>query len=435
MEQQPSRWPLIAFTALVIALLAALSLCAMWEPIAFDSWGHWIARRRRDFDAGELWLVVRQNYLAGNPRIGQTFTVWMYASDVLHAIATPLLCLSMLLTLAALALGRWPSPRRGDDVALFAIVAAMVVIAAPAPAAAVIFSYRPYTGNYVLGLLLHLLLFLPYRFHAVLPRPRHLMLAPLLFVLGIAAGFGNEHTGPASIALLVAALVYFRRRGDRWSAWMFAGLVGLAIGYLLLFFAPGQNERYSGLMADTSIADLLFGRGLTHVRTLGVFLLCAAALLPWLIAARLRPGERVRGLDRWTIAALLAAGALMTLALLASPKQGWRLYFAPLCLWIAASAMWIRLRVKSRDLVRLAAVSVVLLAVHLAVLLHVQHRVHAASEVREDRLAAAPPGSQVVVPRFAYGKSPWCIGDDLLEPKRRQVLAQRLGLRAIELEP
>jgi hypothetical protein len=373
-------------------------------------------------------------YFGGNPRLGQLFTTLMYSGTAVHAIVTPLVEVLTLVAVAALVLGRWPSPRRGDDVAVLALVAGMILVAAPAPASAAMFGYRPWTGNYVFGFLLHLLLLLPYRRHAAMPRQRGPLVAPLLFVGGIAAGLANEHTGLATIGLLVAALAWFRRRGERWAAWMLAGLAGLAIGYALLILAPGQDRRYSGLMDDTSIPDVVFDRGLGNLRIVGLFLVCAAALLPWWIAARLCRGARVGGRERWTIAALLAAGAVVVLTLLASPKQGWRLFFAPMVLWIAAVAIWIHLRVSGRALFRFALASSAVLAFQLGALLVVHHRVHPVTDLRYRRMAATPPGSAVVVPRLDVGRSPWFVGDDLRQPSQRLKVARRFRLRSIELD-
>jgi Family of unknown function (DUF6056) len=433
-QRAESRWPAVAFAALLAGLFGALSLCAVWEPIVFDSWGNWARWRNRELDPVELWRVARDLYLAGNPRIGQVFTVSMYGSTLLHAIATPLVQVAMLYSLAALVLGRWPSPRRAGDVAIFALVAGMVLVAAPAPVAGAMFDYRPWTGNYILGFLLHLLVLLPYRFHLADRRPRHPLFAPLLLVLGVAAGLGNEHTGVASIALILAALIHFHRRGDRWAAWMLAGAIGLLIGYLLLLLAPGQDRRYGALMAQTSIPEVVLDRGFGNLRLLGLFALCAAALLPWVIAARLVRGTRLGGIDRWTIGTLLAAGAIIVFTSLASPQQGWRLLFAPMVLWIAATALWIYLRAAPRTLAIFGAATGALLAIQLTVMVYIQFRVHPVSEERLARITAAAPGSVVSVPPMPFGRLPWFVGDDLREKRRRDKVARFFRLQSVELE-
>jgi Family of unknown function (DUF6056) len=430
------RWSAVAFAALLSVLFGALALTALWEPTVFDSWIHWGTSRRQTLDLAQVWDTARRDYLGGNPRLGYQFTKLMYSGDTVHAIAEPLVEVAFLFVLAALVVGRWPSPRRADDVAVLALVAAMILVAAPTPVAAAMFGYRPWTGNYVFGFLLHLVLFVPYRFHAVAPRPRHPLFAPVLLVWGALAGLGNEHTGPASIALLALAIIVFRRRGERLAAWMISGLLGLVIGFAALLLAPGNARRYGGMMERTTLVDVVLDRGLlANLRLVGIFLLCAAALLPWLIAARRLPGQPVRGGDRWTLAVLVAAGGAVMLTSLVSPQQGWRLLFAPMALWVAAAALWIRLRVSRRALLGFGAVSAGVLAFQLGAMLHVHGRARAPSEAREARVAGAARGSIVVVPALGFGRSPWFVGDDLRKAKWRRKLADRYHFEAVELEP
>ncbi len=436
MEGVEGRWSPVAFAVLLAALFGAFALAAAWEPTVFDSWIHWGRSRRQGLDLAQVWGTARRDYLGGNPRLGYQFMKLMYSGDAVHTIAEPLAEVGFLFVLAALVVGRWPSPRRADDVAVLALVAAMILVAAPTPVATAMFGYRPWTGNYVFGFLLHLVLFTPYRFHAVAPRPRHPVLAPVLLVWGALAGLGNEHTGPASIALLVLAMVSFRRRGERLAAWMVSGLVGLVIGFAALLLAPGQSKRYGGVMEQTTLVDVVLDRGLLgNLRLVGIFLLCTAALLPWLIVARRLRDQPVRGVDRWTIAVLVAAGGVVMLTSLVSPQQGWRLLFAPMVLWIAAAALWIRLRVSRRALLAFGAVSAGVLAFQLGAMLHVHNRAHAPSEVREARVAEAARGSVVVLPPLGFGRSPWFVGDDLRQATWRRKLADRFHFESVELEP
>ncbi len=435
-EHLEGRWSPVAFGGLLAALLGAFALAALWEPTVFDSWIHWGKSRTQEPGLAQVWETARRDYLGGNPRLGYQFMKLMYIGDAVHAIAEPLVEVGFLFAMAALVLGRWPSPRRADAAALLALVAAMILVAAPTPVATAMFGYRPWTGNYVFGLLLHLVLFLPYRFHTVAPRPRHPAFAAVLLVWGAVSGLANEHTGPASTALLVAAMLFFRRRGERLASWMVAGLVGLVIGFAALLLAPGNSKRYGGVMEQSSLVNFVLDRGLAgNLRLVGIFLLCAATLLPWLIAARRLRSQPIGRVDRWTIGLLVAAGGAVMLTSLVSPQQGWRLLFAPMVLWIAAAALWIRLRVSRRALLGLGAVSAAVLVFQLGAMLHIQHRAHAASEVREARVARAARGSVVVLPPLGVGRSPWFVGDDLRQASWRRKLADRFHLAAVVLEP
>ncbi len=402
------------FAVLLAALFGAFALAALWEPTVFDSWIHWGKSHGHELGLAQVWDTARHDYLGGNPRLGYQFMKLMYSGDAVHAIAEPLVEVGFLFVVTALVAGCWPSPRRADHVALLALVAAMILVAAPTPVATAMFGYRPWTCNYVFGFLLHLVLFVPYRFHAVAPRPRHPAFAVILLVWGVLAGLGNEHTGPASMALLVVAMIAFRRRGERLAAWMVSGLVGLVIGFAALLLAPGNSKRYGGLLEHTTLVNVVVDRGLAgNLRLVGIFLLCAAALLPWLIAARRLRGQLVGRLDRWTIAVLFAAGGATMLTSLVAPQQGWRLLFAPMVLWIAAAALWIRLRVNRRALLGFGAASACVLAFQLGAMLLVLSRAHAPSDIREGRVAGAARGSVVVLPPLGFGRLPWFVGDDL----------------------
>src|SRR5262249_34123599 len=140
-------------------------------------------------------------------------------------------------------LGRWPSVRRADDALAFATVTALFAICTP-QFGPMLF-YRPFFGNYTFGLLLNLAWLVPYRFGS----KGHWWWGLPVALLGVAAGMCNEHTGPAFLGLAVAAM--WQQRAAR--TWMFAGLLGLAAGYVLLMVAPGHDARYNGLAKEAGI--------------------------------------------------------------------------------------------------------------------------------------------------------------------------------------
>ena len=69
-----------------------------------------------------------------------------------------------------LALGRRPQLSRIDDALVFATILGTVCLTAPVIGPMLF--YRPFTGNYLFGLVICLLLVVPYRVHAETPRPR-----------------------------------------------------------------------------------------------------------------------------------------------------------------------------------------------------------------------------------------------------------------------
>ena len=197
--------------------------------------------------------------LGSNPRLGQTLTTLLYAPGPYHVIVTPILELGLFLLLTTIALGRRPSIHSANDALAFITVTAIFALCTP-QLGPMLF-YRPFTGNYTFGLVLNLLWLVPYRFHAAEPRGYRIWWAPLLLVLGVAAGMCNEHTGPAFIGLGVLAILWSVRRGDRIPPWMIAGLLGLLAGYILLMVAPGHDARYGGLARQAGMLESILDRG------------------------------------------------------------------------------------------------------------------------------------------------------------------------------
>jgi hypothetical protein len=434
-----SRAALLGFVCLLASLFGCLALCAAWEPIQRDGWFHHAWYRDHDLTAAEIWAFAKSNYLYSNPRLGEIVTFLSYAPAGLHRLISPLWTVATVLAVVALVLGRWPSPRDPDHVRLSVLVAAMLV--ASTPGAGELFCYRPVTGNYVFGFLLQLLLILPYRIHLGAPRRRGPAFAIALLGAGLLAGMTNEHTGPAVIAMLAAALWWQRRRRDRCPPWMITGLVGLVVGYLALLLAPGQSVRYTGMAAHESILDRVLARSLSDsLLVLGFGAAAAALVVPWLVVGRLARARRdprptpLDAADRRALWTLALAGAAMIVTLLGSPKQGWRLVYAPSVLWIASVAIWLRPRLIGRTRTILLALSVTALGAEGVQLPRVQHRLHEEFADRLARLQTAR-GAILTLPSYSLGRSPWFLGDEIHERAWRVVIARIFGLAMVSPVP
>jgi hypothetical protein len=75
-----------------------------------------------------------------------------------------------------------------------------------------------------------------------------------MFFLGILSGWTNENS-ICWIILVLLVFIYLNRSKEGLESWMFTGLAGLAIGYLLLMLAPGNIAR---LNAEVSTTESLF---------------------------------------------------------------------------------------------------------------------------------------------------------------------------------
>lgn len=75
-----------------------------------------------------------------------------------------------------------------------------------------------------------------------------------MFILGLLSGWTNENS-ICWIILLLFVFIYVNRNKSGLESWMFTGLAGLTMGYLLLMLAPGNIAR---LNAEVSTAESVF---------------------------------------------------------------------------------------------------------------------------------------------------------------------------------
>jgi hypothetical protein len=412
--------------AVLVPTWIVLVLCTHWEPVIGDGWGHLEFHTEQPLSLGGVWTFAKYNYLEMNPRLGQTLTMLLFTPGPWHAIVTPLVELALFYLLTALAIGRLP--RRSEDALVYTTIFALV--AACAPLFGQMLFYRPYTGNYLYGLVLCVGFLVPYR---CMPSWRWPAALPML-VLGAAAGLSNEHTGPAFALAALAATVH----GRSWRPWQIAGLVGIAAGGLALFFAPGQDVRYSELATHDSLLGRIASRGLGNAKPFGQLLGYLTPALAWIgLAFAARRSQRPEPMPRdrvITTLALAAMAILIVITLLASPKLGLRLLFASVALAstaVASFAAWQLVPRWSRVVAWVGAAGVIGYVLVRCVLVY--HTVGAEYAARIDALEHAPPHSRVTLPVYSVGKSRFFFGDDFLLAGRLESIAQQFSLDAVEL--
>jgi len=427
----------LAWAAVLVPMWIVLILCTHWEPVAHDGWGHWAWHRTIGLSLEHLYEFAKGTYVHNNPRLGQVLTLLIYTPGPWHAIVTPIVELSLFYLLAALLLGRWPSPRRADDALLYATIFAMAAVTVPS--FGMMLFYRPFTGNYLYGLVINLALLVPYRFHYEAPRPVGWWRTPLMLVLGVAAGLSNEHTGPALVAVIAVALFVFVRRGERLAAWGTAGLLGLVAGGIALFLAPGQKIRYNGLATEHGTLGRILDRGVAaNGRILGAAVLYVLPVVVWVALAlvarhRTRPPAQPRTLT----VAQLALGSLslaITLTLLASPKQGPRLYLASVVLACAAIAGWVMAQAAARWARGVtAALAAGVLAYASFKCVTTYHTLGREFADRVRMLDAAPDNGVADIPVYTVRRTRWSVGDDLLIENIRNHVSYSFGLALVRM--
>ncbi|HET9992962.1 MAG TPA: DUF6056 family protein, partial [Kofleriaceae bacterium] len=277
------RW----FVAAVLTLWLLFAIQALQSSLLLDDWFELRYWRDHAFGPTALYQFARFNYFHYNPRIGEVFLALIHGSRAIHVIVTPLVQLALLPTVFVIAFARWPR-RDLRDTGLLLVIQVLVWLVIPIPG--IMYFYRPFATNYLWGFTFTLALFVPYRLALASQGPStraRLWLVPIMLVLGWVAGMCNEHTGPAAM-VAIAAFVIAAWRARRLRAWMLAGLVGLYVGYPMLFFAPGQTVRYAGLATRDTPVKLLAERGITgcfaivgdflYESRLGILLFAATAV-------------------------------------------------------------------------------------------------------------------------------------------------------------
>ncbi len=209
-------------------------------PLGGDGWFHVIVVRN-----GALHRYIN-SYLNVNPRIGEFFTTLSYASDW-HAVVinTSSVILLILLVFGYL-FKRLPKAASLDDFFYLNIILALLWLCLPN--VGLMFFFNPWVSNYLLGFALLLLFALPYyRFSNGLNPGLPGRLGCLLMLIGgIAAGMSNEHTVPPVLIALGLLFIFQHQKNMPAAGWQLSGFAGLLLGYLLLYFAPGQGKRYGG---------------------------------------------------------------------------------------------------------------------------------------------------------------------------------------------
>jgi hypothetical protein len=262
-----------------------------------------------------------------------------------------------------------------------------------------------------------------------------------MLVLGWMAGMCNEHTGPTAM-VAIAAFTLAAWRGHRLRAWMIAGVVGLYVGYPMLFFAPGQSVRYAGLATRDTPVKLLEIRGLTgcfgivgdflYESRLGILLVGATAV-GYALAHRFTHPPRRLVVETAT---LFAAAIAIVVTLFMSPTATDRVLFASGVLLVAACVPWMRFMFAS-EIVRRFVVGACIVACGYHFVRFIQTSAVVADE-NADRvavLAATPAGSVVVLPSYDPARrTRWQLGDDFHYDVRNYVAGELYDVARIDLD-
>ncbi|MBX3162392.1 MAG: hypothetical protein KF773_40885 [Deltaproteobacteria bacterium] len=425
----------VAATVIHIAYVVSL------EPFAHDAWNVAVDSGAESPSIGRFFSFWHQQYTSSNPRIGQPMAYLAYKVHGFAEVGTPLAYLSIILAGFTLGLGRWPDRRNGRDLATLAIGLGFLWFAAPSFP-----SYmfcRAYATNYVWAAAIQLWFLVPLRLHVPGTPVRPIALVGV-FLLGVAAGMCNEHTGPTLLLFVLAATGYAWYRTRRRVPLRLAASAGALVGYALIFFAPGQNQRYEGLAEQYTLVQQIMVRGLSGNLDILQWLLYAAApllvLLVFVVAAGIITEQRpeaelveIRRDQRSALAAVgiaLLAGTLITVTVFASPKLGPRFYLHAMVALLAGVLAVVRTFLHSRRGFAPFVILAVLASGYAALRTIPSYRSYDRdSETRLTELAETPPGGVYTAEAFnQVSESWWFLGDDFRDQKKRELVARYFGL-------
>ncbi len=403
------------------------------EPFAFDAWNVARDTAGQPFSIGNWLDYGVDQYTHSNPRIGQWFTYLAYKLEYFAVIVTPLAYLALALAVTVLGLGRWPAWKRGKDLALFA--AALGVMWFALPKLGMIMFNRAYGANYVYGAAIQLWFLVVLRMR---PHGEGSVAACIPYwLLGVFAGASNEHTGPTLVIFTLSYAAWRYRMSEAMPKLALSGAFGVVVGFAMIFFSPGQSERYDGLGTKVGLFSRLLQRGLNNLDILQDYMFSAAPIVGLtliVLVAGARDSDRdAHKQPLWRFGWALVAGGLITLTLFVSPKLGPRMFLLPCALLVAgflgiADTVLVTPR-RLAPIVVLAALTSIFAA---ARSIPLYARLDEASLDRMGALDASKPGSVLTVDAYPQIEDTWWfLGDDFRFQNKREMVSDYIGLRDI----
>jgi hypothetical protein len=422
----------VLFCAYVVITCVHLAYVVHHEPFSFDAWNLSHDTGAQPFSFGRFLHFWHDQYTTSNPRIGQPMAYFAYKLVGVTEILTPAAFFAILIAGFALGTGRLPQRSNNRDLATLAIGIGVMWFASPNMPAYMF--CRAYATNYIWAIAIQLWFLVPMRLgitRAGVPK------LAAYFVLGVIAGMCNEHTGPTLIALPLCWAVWRWRRHQDSRPLVWVGIAGAIVGYAIIFFAPGQSQRYEGLAEHYSAIQQVLVRGLAG--NVDIYISLLEAIAPSLIVALLAiafgmedaSSERAPQLRalRFLAAAFLAS-SLITITVFASPKLGPRFYLHSGMLIVAAVLGVIRTFLhRPRSFAPFIVLAVIASGYAIARTVPLYRRMARESDRRLTELAATPPGGVYTATSFdQLNENWWTLGDDARDQKKDDMIAQYFGL-------
>jgi len=442
MTERTNRVLRVLFYAYLAITLVHIVYVMSHEPFSFDAWNVSSDTGAKPATLGRFFAFWHQQYTTSNPRLGQPFAYLAYKLAGVGEIGTAIAFFAIVISGFVLGAKRWPSRTRGTDLAAIAVAIGFFWIASPNLPAYMF--CRAYATNYVWAIAIQLWFLVPIRLYGDGSRDIAPAKLAAFGLLGVAAGMCNEHTGPTLIVFVLGYALWRRRRHGATPLLVWLGLAGAIMGYAIIFFAPGQSQRYEGLAERYSPVEQVLVRGVAG--NVDIFMSLLEAVAPLLVLATIaiavgtisedRTGdelEAARAAQRRALGFLgiaLAAGALITITVFASPKLGPRFYMhSSLLLLGAVTGVVASYLHKPRAFAPFVVVAVVISLAAIARTVPSYARTKQASDARLAQLESAPPGGVVTLEAWEpVQESWWSLGDDARDQQKQAMLAHYFGL-------
>lgn len=132
------------------------------------------------------------------------------------------------------------------SLARFSVIAVLLFLSCPSFGQS--FLWITGASNYMYGMLIILTFLLPYRKQVEkgstrYPVPAEIIMGVVCLLSGMIAGWTNENTSVAMIAIIIAYLAYFKIKSVRIHAWNFTGLAGGIVGCVMMLSSGGTAGR------------------------------------------------------------------------------------------------------------------------------------------------------------------------------------------------
>ena len=433
-------------TALFIGYVALTAVHIAYvvhhEPYAFDAWNVSIDTGAKAPTIGRFFEFWHQQYTSSNPRIGQPLAYLAYKLVGFAEIGTPIAFFAIVLGAFVLGTGRWPRWRSGRDLATLALGIGFMWFVSP-----MLPSYmfcRAYATNYVWSAAIQLWFLVPLRLYATADEPASVVAALGYFVLGVAAGMGNEHVGPTLLLFLVVFAVWMWRTQRRISRFLLGrnDRCVRRVCLALLRTRPGPAVRLD--REHFSVLQQIKVRGIAG--NLDIFIGDLSAAAPQLIMLLLIMTVGVisedraeadlvslRGQQRRALAhvgLVLLAGMLITITVFASPKLGHRFYVHSMILLLSGlMAVAQSFLHRARSFAPFIAFAVIASTYAAARTIPLYTRLARDSDQRLAQLAAAPRGGITTLDGWEQiPEEWWFMGDDVRDQKKQELIAKYFGL-------